>query len=78
MAMTAITTTAATSDGGGARYRSGAAIGDPGLFLPGALLGSTGSHEHPRVAHDLKVPQVRPMLCHVEHGGTPVGHILPA
>jgi hypothetical protein len=42
-----------------------------------ALLGSTGSHEYPRVADDLKVPQVRPMLCHVEQGGTPAGHILP-
>jgi hypothetical protein len=52
-----------------------AEIGDLGLFLPGVLLESTGSHEHPRVVHDLKVPQVRPMLCHVEHGGTPAGHI---
>ena len=51
-----------------------AAIGDPGLFLPGALLGSAVSHEHPRVAHDLEVPQVRPMLCHVEHA---MGALLP-
>jgi hypothetical protein len=54
-----------------------AEIGDLGFIFPGALLESAGSHEHPRVAHDLKVPQVRPMLCHVEHGGTPARHILP-
>jgi hypothetical protein len=36
------------------------------IFLPGAPLESTGSHEHPRVVHDLKVPQVRLMLCHAE------------
>jgi hypothetical protein len=40
--------------------------------------GSAVCQAHPRVAHDLEVPQVRPMLCHVEYGGTPAGHILPA
>jgi hypothetical protein len=29
-------------------------------------------------SHDLKVPQVHPMLYHVEHGGTPAGHSTPS
>jgi hypothetical protein len=45
-----------------------AEIGDLDLFLPGVLLESIVSHDHPLVVHDLQVPQVRPMLCHVEHG----------
>jgi hypothetical protein len=38
MAMTAITTTAATADGGGAQYRR-AAIGDPGLYFTWSTTG---------------------------------------
>jgi hypothetical protein len=62
-------TAAATATAG----RVAAETGD--LVFFGALLESTGGYEHPRVAHDLKVRQVRPTLCHVEHGGTPAGHI---